>query len=64
MDSLRFYCEGCNDLVYEEHWSLSNIDHDLKRIMHNFWGGPESGRTCKKCGKVVQPAKEARLPTS
>lgn len=64
MDSLRFYCEHCHHLVYEEHWNLANIDNDLKRIMENFWGGPESVRTCEKCRKVIQPAKEARLPTA
>lgn len=64
MDALRFYCEGCNELVYEENWSLANIDHDLRRIMENFWGGPAAVRTCKRCGKVVEQAREARLPTS
>lgn len=61
-DALRFYCEGCSTLVYEEQWDLANVDEDLTRIMHAFWGGPEKTRTCKSCGKVVQPAKEARLP--
>jgi len=64
MDALRFYCEKCSTLVYEEQWSLANIDVDLTRIMHAFWGGPEARRTCKACGTVVQPAKEARLPTA
>lgn len=61
-DALRWYCEKCNHLVYAEEWSLANIDNDLKRIMHNFWGGPEARRTCTKCGTVIQPAKEARMP--
>ncbi len=62
-DALRFYCENCDHLVYEEHWTLANIDNDLKRIMHNFWGGPEDRRTCRGCGRVVQPGKEARMPS-
>lgn len=63
-DALRFYCEakGCNELVYEEQFTLANIDNDLKRIMHNFWDGPESRRTCPKCGTVIVRAKEAALP--
>ena len=63
-DALRFYCEakGCNHLVYEEEFTLENIDNDLKRIMHNFWDGPESRRTCEKCGKVIVRAGEAVLP--
>ncbi|MGD9688838.1 MAG: 3-hydroxyanthranilate 3,4-dioxygenase [Phycisphaerales bacterium] len=63
-DALRFYCDQCSHLVYEEHWTLANIDHDLKRIMHNFWDGPVERRTCTKCGAVVQHAQEARLPAS
>jgi 3-hydroxyanthranilate 3,4-dioxygenase len=62
-DGLRFYCEKCSNLVYEENWSLSNIDADLKRIMENFWGGPVDLRTCRKCGTVVQQATEAQMPS-
>lgn len=61
-DALRFYCEGCSSLVFEEAFTLANIDSDLKRIMETFWGGPEERRTCKACGRVVQPAREATLP--
>jgi 3-hydroxyanthranilate 3,4-dioxygenase len=61
-DALRFYCEQCHTLVYEEHWELANIDLDLARIMHNFWGGPEARRTCPTCGKVIVKAGDAKLP--
>lgn len=69
MDSLRFYCQddakgkGCGALVYEEHFTLTDIDNNLKRIMEHFWGGDESVRTCKDCGKVITRANEARLPS-
>lgn len=62
-DSLRFYCEGCDALVFEEHFTLTDIDSNLKRIMEAFWGGPAAARTCNRCGKVVEHAREARLPS-
>lgn len=64
LDALRFYCEACHTLVFEERFTLTDIDMNLKRIMETFWGGPVAARTCKSCGKVVEHAKEARLPTA
>lgn len=61
-DALRFYCAQCDALVYEEQWDLANVDEDLGRIMHAFWGGPVERRTCTSCGTVVQPAQDARMP--
>ena len=35
---------------------LERIDEDLHRIMDEFWNGPESIRTCKETGKVIERA--------
>lgn len=55
-DALRWYCPGCDGLVYEAKWVLKKIDEDLKRIMEDFWGGEVERRTCKQCGTVVERA--------
>lgn len=55
-DALRWYCAGCDALVYEAKWVLKKIDQDLKRIMEEFWGGPVDRRTCKACGTVIERA--------
>ena len=60
-DALRWYCEKCDALVYEAKWVLSKIDEDLKIIMEEFWGGPESRRTCKQCGEVIQRGKAIEI---
>jgi len=60
-DALRWYCPKCDELVYEAQWRLKKIDEDLKVIMEDFWGGPESRRTCKRCGTVIQRAGEFKL---
>ena len=52
-DGLRWYCDDCDTLVHEASFRLASIDEDLHRVMDNFWNGPESGRTCKKCGRVI-----------
>ena len=60
-EHIRWYCDSCDDLVHEAEFELKHIDRDLHRIMDEFWNGPEEGRTCKKCGDVVQRAKEFSL---
>lgn len=60
-DALRWYCEECDELVYEAQWVLKKIDEDLKVIMEEFWGGPEERRTCGKCGTVIHRAGEFSL---
>ncbi|HYE03624.1 MAG TPA: 3-hydroxyanthranilate 3,4-dioxygenase [Phycisphaerales bacterium] len=60
-DALRWYCAGCDTLVYEARWVLKKIDEDLKRIMEDFWGGPEERRRCPSCGTVIERAGEFTL---
>jgi 3-hydroxyanthranilate 3,4-dioxygenase len=60
-DGLRWYCPKCDHLVHEARWVLKKIDEDLKVIMEEFWGGPESRRTCGKCGTVIQRGQEFKL---
>lgn len=57
-DKLQWYCDGCDQLVYEEAWQLKAIDKDLAVIMDRFWNGPEDRRTCRNCGAVVQRGRE------
>lgn len=55
-DGLQWYCPECDKLVWEARWRLKKIDEDLKVIMHDFWDGPVSRRTCKHCGCVIERA--------
>ena len=55
-DFLRFYCEGCNAVVYEPEFDLKDIVNQLKKIMTEFWDpANKQMRTCKKCGAEMQP---------
>jgi 3-hydroxyanthranilate 3,4-dioxygenase len=57
-DGLRWYCPECDTLVHEASFRLAHIDEDLHKVMDEFWGGPEEGRTCAECGYVIQRAPE------
>jgi len=60
-DGLRWYCPECDTLVHEAAFRLAHIDEDLHKVMDEFWGGPEAGRTCPTCGYVIQRAPEFSL---
>lgn len=53
-DHLRFYCEKCNEVVYEESFELAEVTVQLKRMMEEFWSDATL-RTCVHCGTVVHP---------
>jgi len=56
-DTLRFYCDRCNNSVYEEGFSLDDAQEEVADIYARFWDDATL-RTCRKCGSVVQqPAK-------
>ncbi len=52
-DSLQWYCESCNNKVYEETFALEDIEVDLKRIFEKFYPNKEL-RTCKHCGELLK----------
>jgi len=53
-DRMRFYCEKCDNLLYDPSFYLTDIVKQLKPLMESFWAD-EKLRTCKKCGAVMQP---------
>lgn len=52
-DGLQWYCEGCDAKLYEEFFTLKNIEKDFPPIFDRFYGSQDH-RTCKKCGKVME----------
>ncbi len=53
-DHIRFYCEKCDEILYDPEFRLADIVAQLKTLMDGYWGD-KSLRTCKKCGTVMQP---------
>lgn len=53
-DGLQWYCENCNNKLYEEQFQLENIMTQFQGIFERFYSSEEN-RTCKKCGTVMEP---------
>lgn len=56
-DGVQWYCEKCNNLLYEEYFPLQNIEKDFGAVFDRFFAN-EKLRTCKKCGTVMSAPKK------
>ena len=54
LDHLRWYCEGCGDVLHDASFQLEDLGSQLKPIIENFYA-TESLRICKGCGTLMQP---------
>lgn len=53
-DGLLWFCEKCNNKLYEKYFSLTNIMTQFQETFKEFYGNVGL-RTCKKCGHVMEP---------
>ena len=56
-DGLQWYCEKCNNKLYDEYFVLHNIMTQFQEVFNRFYGSKEH-RTCKKCGHVMDLPKK------
>jgi 3-hydroxyanthranilate 3,4-dioxygenase len=57
LDGLQWYCESCNEKLYEEYFKLVNIETDFPAVFERFYRSHDH-RTCKVCGHInPAPAK-------
>lgn len=52
MDGLLWFCEKCNNKLYESYFPLENIENDFLPRFRHFYGS-EQLRTCSQCGHVM-----------
>ncbi|MBL4655466.1 MAG: 3-hydroxyanthranilate 3,4-dioxygenase [Bacteroidia bacterium] len=52
-DGLHWYCENCNEKIYEEYFELDDIVAQLKDTINRFFASEEA-RTCNSCGAVME----------
>ena len=52
-DGLAWFCENCNNRLYEEPFTLENIETDLPKIFNKFYK-EEDHTTCDNCGVVMK----------
>lgn len=56
-DGLAWFCENCHNKLYEEPFTLKNIETDLPVIFDKYYSN-ETFLTCDSCGtKMEAPAK-------
>jgi len=48
-DGLQWYCEHCNEKLYEEYFTLHDIETDFPPVFDRFYSSREH-RTCQACG--------------
>ncbi|HEU4719097.1 MAG TPA: 3-hydroxyanthranilate 3,4-dioxygenase [Bacteroidia bacterium] len=53
-DGLMWFCEKCNNKLYDEYFTLTDITKQFQVVFEKFYGSEEL-RTCKKCGAVMEP---------
>jgi len=53
-DGLLWFCEECNEKIYEEKFHLEDVVSQLPPIMERFYSTLEN-RTCKNCNAVMEP---------
>ncbi len=53
-DGLLWFCEKCNNKLFEEYFGLNDIEKDFGGVFDKFYGSVDL-RTCKKCGHVMEP---------
>jgi 3-hydroxyanthranilate 3,4-dioxygenase len=52
IDHLRWYCEGCGNVLYDESFHCRDLGTQLKPIIEKFHASREL-RTCARCGTVM-----------
>lgn len=53
-DGLMWFCEKCNEKLYEEYFTLTDITNQFQAVFEKFYNSKELC-TCKKCGYVMEP---------
>ena len=53
LDGFQWYCDSCNNLLYEKFLKLENIETQLPIIFEKFWSNDEA-RTCNNCKEYLE----------
>jgi 3-hydroxyanthranilate 3,4-dioxygenase len=54
LDHLRWFCEGCGEVLHDAAFQLEDLGTQLKPLIENFYAD-DSLRTCDGCGAVMEP---------
>ena len=51
LDTLRWYCEKCSAIVYQDSFYCVDLGTQLKPVIEDYFADDQK-RTCKACGHV------------
>ena len=54
LDGLLWFCENCNNKLYEEYFQLTDITTQFQGVFEKFYGS-DGLRTCSRCSTVMEP---------
>jgi 3-hydroxyanthranilate 3,4-dioxygenase len=52
-DGLLWFCDNCNQKLYEVYFELKDIEEDFLKHFEHFYNSIEL-RTCKNCGTIME----------
>jgi 3-hydroxyanthranilate 3,4-dioxygenase len=52
-DGLMWFCDTCHNKLYEEYFTLKDIEKDFPPVFDRFFGNDDY-RTCSECGAVME----------
>ncbi len=52
-DGLMWFCEHCNNKLYDTYFPLKDIENDFQHFFRLFFNS-EKLRTCNDCGKIME----------
>ena len=53
LDVFQWYCDECNELLYEEYFQSTDIVKQLPPIFEEFWNN-DAARSCKSCSTYLE----------
>jgi len=53
LDAFQWYCDECNELLYEEYFQLTDIVKQLPPIFEGFWNN-NTARSCESCSAYLE----------
>ena len=53
LDGFQWYCERCGERLYEEFFTLTDIQQQFPPVFERFFADPKK-RTCRHCGAVME----------
>ncbi|MGI8560861.1 MAG: 3-hydroxyanthranilate 3,4-dioxygenase [Luteimonas sp.] len=60
-DGLMWFCENCNNKLYEEYFFLEDIEQDFPPVFDRFYASTEH-RSCDNCGHLNPAPSKYTMP--